>query len=93
EAAGGDVGRLREQYARAVGELTPSEVPLADVRARGRRQRRRRVAVTGAGCAVLLTAVAFLADGLVRGGGSGTEDSAGGAPAATSPVRVVAPGE
>ncbi|EPD67533.1 sigma factor-like helix-turn-helix DNA-binding protein [Streptomyces sp. HGB0020] len=93
QAAGGDLGRLREEYARAVGELTPSEVPLADVRARGRIRRRRRVAVTGAVCAVLLTPVVFLADGLVRGGGSAKGAAADGALAATSPVRVVAPGE
>lgn len=93
QAAGGDLGRLREEYARAVGELAPSEVPLADVRARGRIRRRRRVAETGAVCAVLLTPVVFLADGLVRGGGSAKGGAADGALAATSPVRVVAPGE
>ncbi|SOD85033.1 sigma factor-like helix-turn-helix DNA-binding protein [Streptomyces sp. Ag109_G2-15] len=93
KAAGADAGRLREEYARAVEDLVPSEVPLADVQARGRVRRRRRVAVTAAVCAALLTPVAVLADGQMRGGGSGEGVSGAGARAETSPVRVVAPGE
>ncbi len=93
KAAGADAGRLREEYARAVGDLVPSEVPLADVEARGHARRRRRAAVTAAGCAVLLTAVAVLADAQAGGGGSRDDGSGDDAPSATSPVRVVAPGE
>ncbi|GAA3798784.1 hypothetical protein GCM10022403_035830 [Streptomyces coacervatus] len=95
KAAGSDPGRLREGYARAVEDLVPSEVPLAYVQARGRVTRRRRIAVAAAVCAALLTPVGLLAAD--RFGGGGVQDEASGAPAgsrsATSPVRVVAPGE
>ncbi|MFF4257653.1 sigma factor-like helix-turn-helix DNA-binding protein [Streptomyces sp. NPDC001663] len=94
KAAGNDPGRLREAYARAVEDLVASEVPLAEVQARGRVRRRRRLAVVTTGCAALLTPVGLLAADHV---GGGTQDRASGAEngsrTATSPVRVVAPGE
>jgi DNA-directed RNA polymerase specialized sigma24 family protein len=100
-AAGADSGtateRLREAYARAVGDLVPSQAPLDDLQARGRAQRRRRIAVASAACAALLTPVALLCIDRLEGGGTragasdaGAEDRAG---SATSPVRVVALGE
>ncbi|MFJ7075437.1 sigma factor-like helix-turn-helix DNA-binding protein [Streptomyces sp. NPDC098781] len=91
--AGAEPGRLREEYARAVTDVVPSEVPLADVEALGRVRRRRRVAVTSAGCAALLTTALLLAAGQVGNGGARDGRSGGEARAATVPVRVVAPGE
>lgn len=97
KAAGGDPGRLREVYARAARDVVPSEVPLADLRAGGRVRRRRRLAVASAACAALLVPVALLAADRVGGGGAqdGTSGArvGGGTRSATSPVRVVAPGE
>ncbi|MBG0853657.1 hypothetical protein I2W78_17835 [Streptomyces spinoverrucosus] len=96
-ASGADTGRLREAYARTVEDLTPSEVPLADLQARGGVRRRRRVAVASAVCAALLTPVALLAADQLGGGGErdGTSGAGaeGGACSTTSPIRVVAPGE
>ncbi|MER7193838.1 sigma factor-like helix-turn-helix DNA-binding protein [Streptomyces flaveolus] len=98
-AAGADSStateRLREAYARAVGDLVPAQAPLDDLQARGRAQRRRRIAVASAACAALLSPVALLCIDRLEGGGtragaSGAEDRAG---SATSPVRVVALGE
>ena len=98
-AAGADSStateRLREAYARAVGDLVPSQAPLDDLQARGRAQRRRRIAVASAACAALLSPVALLCIDRLEGGGtragaSGAEERAG---SATSPVRVVALGE
>ncbi|MFG3552143.1 sigma factor-like helix-turn-helix DNA-binding protein [Streptomyces sp. NPDC047725] len=100
-AAGADSGtateQLREAYARAVGDLVPSEAPLDDLQARGRARRRRRIAVASAACAALLAPVVLLGIDRLEGGGTragaseaGSEDRAG---SATSPVRVVALGE
>ncbi|WP_406443654.1 hypothetical protein OHB14_32360 [Streptomyces sp. NBC_01613] len=92
KAAGADPGRLREEYARVARDLVLSEVPLADVQARGRVRRRRRLAVAAAVCAALLTPAGLLAaDRFGDGGAQGR--AADGARPATSPVRVVAPGE
>ncbi|MEW2402509.1 sigma factor-like helix-turn-helix DNA-binding protein [Streptomyces sp. NPDC046862] len=97
KATGADPGRLREVYARAARDVDPSEVPLADIRTRGRVRRRRRIAVATAACAALLTPVALLGAGHVGGGGQedGTSGAraGGGGRSATSPIRVVAPGE
>ncbi|WP_062651463.1 sigma factor-like helix-turn-helix DNA-binding protein [Streptomyces maremycinicus] len=95
--AGGDPGRLREVFGRAARDVVPSEVPLAGLWAEGRARRRRRLAVASAVCAALLTPVALL--GADRLGGGGAQDGTSGARAggggrtATSPVRIVAPGE
>ncbi|MFF9497324.1 sigma factor-like helix-turn-helix DNA-binding protein [Streptomyces flaveolus] len=98
-AAGADSStateRLREAYARAVGDLVPSPAPPDDLQERGRAQRRRRIAVASAACAALLTPVALLGidrleGGATQAGASEAEERAG---SATSPVRVVAPGE
>ncbi|MET8164025.1 sigma factor-like helix-turn-helix DNA-binding protein [Streptomyces sp. NPDC005329] len=94
--AGADPRQLREAFTRAARDIVPSEVPLADLRAGGRIRRRRRLAVASAVCAALLTPVAlFAADRL---GGGGAQDAASGARPdgrrqATSPIRVVGPGE
>ncbi|MFE9677495.1 sigma factor-like helix-turn-helix DNA-binding protein [Streptomyces sp. NPDC006259] len=96
-AAGADPGRLREAYARAAQDVVPSEVPLAGLRAGGRVRRRRRLTVASAACAALLVPVAVIAvdragAGSARDGAAGAR-TGGGARSATSPVRVVAPGE
>ncbi|MFJ4691079.1 sigma factor-like helix-turn-helix DNA-binding protein [Streptomyces sp. NPDC088766] len=97
KAAGGDPERLREVYARAALDVVPSEAPLAGLRAEGRARRRRRLAVASAACAALLVPVALLAADRVGAGGAQDEASGAragsGAGPATSPVRVVAPGE
>ncbi|WP_228044443.1 sigma factor-like helix-turn-helix DNA-binding protein [Streptomyces ferrugineus] len=93
-AAGADPGRLREVYADAARDVVPSEVPLAEVQARGRVLRRRRIAVASAVCAALLAPAALLGADLIRGGDAGNGESAAGAThAAASPVRVVTSGE
>ncbi|MFF1440711.1 sigma factor-like helix-turn-helix DNA-binding protein [Streptomyces sp. NPDC058295] len=96
--AGTDPGQLREVFTRAAARnLVPSEVPLADIQAGGRIRRRRRLAVASAACAALLTPVVLLAAD--RPGGGGAQDGTSGARPgdgsrqATSPIRVVAPGE
>ncbi|MDR6981253.1 hypothetical protein J2X68_007995 [Streptomyces sp. 3330] len=95
--AGAEQGRLREEFARAAGDIVPSRVPLADLRAAGRGRRRRRLAVASALCAALLTPLALLAAD--RFGGGGAQDATSGVRAgdgdraAASPIRIVAPGE
>ncbi|MET7650542.1 sigma factor-like helix-turn-helix DNA-binding protein [Streptomyces sp. NPDC005486] len=95
--AGTDPGQLREVFTRAARDIVRSEVPLADLQAGGRARRRRRLAVASAACAALLTPVALLAAD--RLGGGGAQDGTSGARPgdgsrrATSPIRVVAPGE
>ncbi|MDQ0580851.1 sigma factor-like helix-turn-helix DNA-binding protein [Streptomyces rishiriensis] len=94
---GTEPGVLREVFARAARDIVPSEVPLADLEAGGRIRRRRRLAVASAACAALLTSVAPLAAdrlgaGGAQGGTSGSRPGHG-SRAATSPIRVVAPGE
>jgi DNA-directed RNA polymerase specialized sigma24 family protein len=93
KATGADPERLREGYARAVEDVAPSEVPLADIEAEGRVLRRRRVMMTGAACAALLVPAVLLAAGHLGNGGAREGSSGSGARSATSPVRVVAPGE
>ncbi|MDX3526818.1 sigma factor-like helix-turn-helix DNA-binding protein [Streptomyces sp. ID05-39B] len=95
--AGTDPGQLREVFTRAARDIVPGEVPLTDLQAGGRLRRRRRLAVASAACAALLTPVALLAADRLGGGGAqdGTSGArpANGSRQATSPVRVVAPGE
>ncbi|MPY60082.1 sigma factor-like helix-turn-helix DNA-binding protein, partial [Streptomyces spongiae] len=97
KAAGADPGRLREVYAHSVEGVVPSEAPLAELQAEGRVRRRRRLAVAAAACAALFTPVALFAADRVGGDGAadGTSGSraGGGGRTATSPIRVVAPGE
>ncbi|MFF5477140.1 sigma factor-like helix-turn-helix DNA-binding protein [Streptomyces sp. NPDC012935] len=93
--AGDEPVRLREMYARAVEDLVPSEVPLADLRTQGRARRRRRLAVTSTACVALLTpvTVALLSVDQIGGGARDGVSGARGQHATTSPIRVVAPGE
>lgn len=98
--AGADPGLLREEYARAVEDAVPSEVPLTGIESGGRVLRRRRLVAASAACAALLTPVALLTAGGVGGGGTGGTGgtSAGGGTGAagrpaSSPVRVVGLGE
>ncbi|WP_280890594.1 sigma factor-like helix-turn-helix DNA-binding protein [Streptomyces sp. LBL] len=95
--AGADPGQLREVFTRAARDTVPSEVPLADLQAGGRIRRRRRLAVASAACAALLIPVALFAGDRLGGGGaqdgtSGARPGDGGRQA-TSPIRVVSPGE
>ncbi|MER5938198.1 sigma factor-like helix-turn-helix DNA-binding protein [Streptomyces sp. NPDC001928] len=94
-ASGADAERVREVYAGAALAVVPSEVPLAEVQARGRVLRRRRVAVVSAVCAALIAPGALFAADRIGGGGERDEASAAGGrtSSAASPMRVVAPGE
>ncbi|WP_037762287.1 hypothetical protein [Streptomyces sp. 142MFCol3.1] len=98
--------RLREVFAEAAYDVSPSAVPLAAIEREGRRRRRRRgTAVLTAACGVLLVPLAVVvlrtgAAGEPSGPGSsvrppsptaGTASPSPSAPAGT--VRVVAPGE
>ncbi|WP_405916567.1 hypothetical protein [Streptomyces sp. NBC_00728] len=95
--------RLREVFADAAYDVTPSAVPLLAIEREGRRRRRRRrTAVLGAACGALLVplAVAGIRDGVPFGlGESVNAPAAHGGSAAPSPaesagrVRVVASGE
>ncbi|MFJ5260807.1 hypothetical protein ACIQAC_10135 [Streptomyces sp. NPDC088387] len=89
-----DGEEIRRAYARAAADPVPgpSDAPLAELRARGRARRRRRAAVTGAVCAALLAPAALLAADHFGGAASETVSGEHARPA-TSPVRVVAPGE
>ncbi|MFF6979232.1 sigma factor-like helix-turn-helix DNA-binding protein [Streptomyces sp. NPDC008343] len=93
--AGDEPVRLRERYARAVEDLVPSEVPLAGLQTQGRLRRRRRLAVTSTACVALLmpVTVALLSVDRIGGGAQDGVPGARGERSATSPVRVVAPGE
>lgn len=95
--------RLREVFAEAAYDVTPSAVPLAAIEREGRRRRRRRRAtVLGAACGVLLVplAVVVLRDGAAGGPAERVKPPAASA-GTTSPspsvpagkVRVVTPGE
>ena len=95
--------RLREVFAEAACDVTPSAVPLGAIEREGRRlRRRRRTAVLGAACGALLVplAVVGLRDGVASGpAGPVTPPAGGGSSASPSlstgaaRVRVVAPGE
>ncbi|MFF4957864.1 hypothetical protein [Streptomyces sp. NPDC001222] len=97
-AAAADAGLLREALAESAYAITPSRPPLAAVERAGRRiRRRRRAAVVGAGCGLLLVPLTVLA---LRGTGSDADRvPPPAASAAASPsvvagkVRVVTPGE
>ncbi|MEU9575327.1 hypothetical protein AB0D62_36890 [Streptomyces massasporeus] len=93
--AGVEPVRLRETYARAVEDLVPSEVPLGDLRTRGRVRRRRRLAVISTACVALFTpvTVALLSVDQLGGGSGDGASQARDERSATSPMRVVAPGE
>jgi hypothetical protein len=85
---------LREVFAEAAYDVTPSAVPLAAIERAGRQRRRRRTAaVAGSACALLVLPLAVVA---LRGAvspesGDGQVTSPAGLPMAT--VRVVTAGE
>ncbi|MFI6336003.1 hypothetical protein [Streptomyces sp. NPDC050535] len=95
--------RLREAFAEAALDVTPSVVPMAAIERAGRRlKRRRRAAVLGATCGVLLAPLAVV---VLQGGISPDESERVAPPAGSSgpspsvsaeragKVRVVTPGE
>ncbi|MFE6482605.1 hypothetical protein ACFVGN_06670 [Streptomyces sp. NPDC057757] len=94
---------LREVFAEAALDVTPSVVPLAAIEREGRRRkRRRRAAVLGAACGVLLAplAVVVLQGGISPGGSERVAPpaaSSGPRPSVSASragkVRVVTPGE
>ncbi|MEU8788001.1 hypothetical protein [Streptomyces sp. NPDC048643] len=95
--------RLREVFAEAAQDLTPSAVPLRSIERAGRRRlRRRRAAVLGAACGALLVPLTLFGprDGSVPHPARSVKPSpsrtasASPSPSAPAPtVRTVAPGE
>ncbi|MFF4133907.1 hypothetical protein ACFY1B_20620 [Streptomyces mirabilis] len=84
--------RLREVFAEAAHDVTPSAVPLAAIERAGRRRgRRRTAAVAGSACALLVVPLAVVALRSAVSPGSGDERGTSGTPMAT--VRVVTAGE
>jgi hypothetical protein len=105
DTAGPEAGLMREMFAEAAYDVTPSAIPLAAIEREGRRRRsRRRATVLGAACGVLLVPLAVV---VLRGGTSpadtGTDVSSSptvtgdaSSPTPSVPageVRVVTPGE
>ncbi|MFJ5270664.1 hypothetical protein [Streptomyces sp. NPDC088358] len=89
-----EIERLREIFAEAACDVTPSPVPLAAVeRAARRRRRRRAAAVAGSACALLVVPAAAVA--LRAGVGAGADATRVTGPSAgpRGTVRVVTPGE
>ncbi|MFF7883506.1 hypothetical protein ACH40F_22310 [Streptomyces sp. NPDC020794] len=85
---------LREVFAEAAYDVTPSAVPLAAIERAGRRRRRRRTAaVAGSACALLVVplAVVALREAVSPESGDGRVASPSALPMAT--VRVVTAGE
>jgi hypothetical protein len=85
---------LREVFAEAAYDVTPSAVPLAAIERAGRQRRRRRTAVAaGSACALLVVplAVVALREAVSPETGDGRVTSPSGLPMAT--VRVVTAGE
>lgn len=97
--------RLREAFAEAALDVTPSVVPIAAIERAGRRRsRRRRAAVLGAACGVLLVplAVVVLREDMSAGQGESERVTPPAASAGPTPsvsmahagkVRIVTPGE
>ena len=108
DTAGPEAVLVREVFAEAAYDVTPSAVPLAAIEREGRRRRsRRRATVLGSACGVLLVplAVVGLRGGDGDGGGAGetgtrvtaspaeTGDASPSPSVAAGKVRVVTPGE
>ncbi|MEU6365218.1 hypothetical protein ABZ876_05625 [Streptomyces sp. NPDC046931] len=93
-----DIGQLREALAESAYGITPSGPPLAAIERHGRRiRRRRRTAVLGTGCGLLLVPLAALALRGTHGDAGRVMPPAASASASPSvgvgKVRVVTPGE
>ncbi|MCX5233097.1 hypothetical protein [Streptomyces sp. NBC_00233] len=95
-----DTERLREVFADAAYDITPSPVPLAAIEKAGRARRRRRTAGLTVGCGLLLTPLAITAAHIATPVqthiAAPVQTHTAARPAATIPsgsVRVVAPGE
>ncbi|MFE9138082.1 hypothetical protein [Streptomyces sp. NPDC007355] len=84
--------RLREAFAKAAYDITPSPVPLAAIETAGRARRRRRTAALATTCGLLLIPLAVTA--VPSGLSSPTIPAAlPAAPATPRTAQVVAPGE
>lgn len=98
-AYGGAAEGLRERLREAAGVAQVAagegafEVPLDVVRRRGRALRRRRRGVAVGVCAAVLVPAVVVGAGRFMGSGSGGGAGSGSAGVASSPIRVVAPGE
>ncbi|WP_210579608.1 sigma factor-like helix-turn-helix DNA-binding protein [Streptomyces sp. GESEQ-4] len=95
-ALGGDAERLRGLFAEAAevaDGLAPFAVQLGAIEQRGRVLRRRRVGVIAAVCVLLLVPAALFATDRIGGAGSASGSGAQAVGMASSPIRIVAPGE
>ncbi|MFI9760710.1 sigma factor-like helix-turn-helix DNA-binding protein [Streptomyces sp. NPDC051963] len=90
---GGDAERLRGLFAEAADGVVPSAAPLGAMQQRGRTLRRRRAAAVAAVCTLLLAPAAVFATDRIMGDGGADESGATVVGMASSPVRIVAPGE
>ncbi|WP_210585212.1 sigma factor-like helix-turn-helix DNA-binding protein [Streptomyces sp. GESEQ-35] len=102
---GGDAERLRGLFAEAAEAakgaetaetadgVVPFAVPLGAIEHRGRTLRRRRVGAVTAVCALLLAPAAVFAADRILGAGGADEPGAKTVGMASSPIRIVAPGE
>ncbi|GLW51843.1 hypothetical protein Stsp02_75030 [Streptomyces sp. NBRC 14336] len=89
-ACGGGPERLRALLA---AEVLPGAVPLDAIEQRGRALRRRRVGAVVVACALVLGPSAVLAADRFGGGGDSGGSGSAAEGAASSPVRIVTPGE
>ncbi|MGW8358920.1 hypothetical protein [Streptomyces wedmorensis] len=87
--------RLREVFAEATYEITPSPIPLAAIETAGRAHRRRRTTVLATACGLLLVplAVTAIQSGPLSSGSAVPPAAPPAAPAEVHTARVVAPGE
>ncbi|WP_328439537.1 hypothetical protein OHA71_25030 [Streptomyces sp. NBC_00444] len=95
-ALGGDAERLRGLFTEAAevaDGLAPFAVQLGAIEERGRTLRRRRFGVVAAVCALLLAPAAVFAADRIGGDGGASGSGAEAVGMASSPIRIVAPGE
>ena len=100
--SGGGAQRLRGLFAevakvveaaKPTDGVVPFAVPLDAIEQRGRTLRRRRIGTVAAVCALLLVPSAVFVTDRIVGGGTADGSGYGAAGVASSPIRIVAPGE